>query len=131
VRETKSRERVGEREIDKSRLRQNARNLRKNSTNAEKHLWYHLRAHRFGYKFKRQVPINRFIVDFACLEKHLIVELDGSQHQDNQVYDDQRTIVLNQLGFQVLRFWNHDVLMNTEGVLEAIRQALSPPLSRD
>lgn len=116
--------------MDKSTLRQYAKNLRKNGTDAERHLWYYLRANRFGYKFKRQVPLKRFIVDFACLEKHLIVELDGGQHQDNQTYDDQRTIELKQLGFRVLRFWNNDVFINTEGVLEMIRQALSPTLSR-
>jgi very-short-patch-repair endonuclease len=117
--------------MDKSTLRQHARDLRKNGTDAERHLWYYLRANRFGYKFKRQVPIKRFIVDFVCLERRLIVELDGGQHQDNQAYDDQRTIELNQVGFQVLRFWNNDVLMNTEGVLEVIRQTLSPTLSRE
>ena len=117
--------------MDKSTLRQHARELRKNSTDAERHLWYYLRAHRFGYKFKRQVPIKHFIVDFLCLEKHLIVELDGGQHQDNQAYDDQRTIELKQLGFQVLRFWNNDALRNTEGVLDVIRQTLSPTLSRE
>jgi very-short-patch-repair endonuclease len=117
--------------MDKSTLRQRARNLRKNGTDAERHLWYYLRANRFGYKFKRQVPLKRFILDFVCLEKRLIVELDGGQHQDNQAYDEQRTIELNQMGFQVLRFWNNDVLMNTEGVLEVIRQALSPTLSRE
>jgi very-short-patch-repair endonuclease len=117
--------------MDKSTLRQHARNLRKHSTDAEKHLWYYLRAGRFGYKFKRQVPIRGFIVDFMCLEKRLIVELDGGQHQDNQAYDAMRTIKLNQIGFQVLRFWNNDVLMSTVGVLEVIRQALSPTLSRE
>lgn len=117
--------------MDKSMLRQHARNLRKNSTDAERHLWYYLRANRFGFKFKRQVPLKRFIVDFLCLEKRLIIELDGGQHQDNQAYDDQRTIELGQLGFQVLRFWNNDALMNTKGVLEVIRQALSPTLSHE
>ena len=117
--------------MDKSTLRQRARNLRKNGTDAERHLWYYLRANRFGYKFERQVPLKRFILDFVCLERRLIVELDGGQHQDNQAYDEQRTIELNQMGFEVLRFWNNDVLMNTVGVLEVIRQALSPTLSRE
>ena len=117
--------------MDKATLRQRARTLRKNGTDAERHLWYYLRANRFGYKFKRQVPLKRFILDFVCLERRLIIELDGGQHQDNQAYDEQRTIELNQQGFQVLRFWNNDVLMNTVGVLEIIRQALSPTLSRE
>ncbi len=60
--------------MDKSTLRQRARNLRKNSTDAERHLWYHLRANRLGFKFKRQVPIGAYIVDFVCLEKRLIIE---------------------------------------------------------
>jgi very-short-patch-repair endonuclease len=77
--------RVGEREMDKSTLRQRARDLRKNSTDAEIHLWYHLRANRLGFKFKRQVPIGTYIVDFVCLEKRLIIELDGGQHMDNQI----------------------------------------------
>ena len=117
--------------MDKFTLRHHARNLRKNSTDAERHLWYYLRANRLGYKFKRQVPVKRFIVDFACLERALIVELDGGQHQDNQAYDEQRTIELNQIGFQVLRFWNHDVFIHTTSVLEEIKLALSPALSRE
>ena len=68
--------RVGEREMEKSTLRQRARDLRKNSTDAERHLWYHLRANRLGFKFKREVPIGAYIVDFVCLEKRLIIELD-------------------------------------------------------
>ncbi|KTD82956.1 multidrug efflux protein [Legionella waltersii] len=63
--------------MDKSTLRQRARNLRKNSTDTERHLWYPLRADRLGFKFKRQVPIGGYIVDFVCLEKRLVIELDG------------------------------------------------------
>ena len=65
--------------MEKSVLRQRARDLRKNSTDAERHLWYYLRANRLGFKFKRQVPIGEYIVDFVCLEKRLIIELDGGQ----------------------------------------------------
>ena len=117
--------------MDKTTLRQYARNLRKNSTIAEKHLWYFLRANRFGYKFKRQTPVKNFIVDFICIEKRLIIELDGGQHQMNQKYDEQRTLELNQRGFQVLRFWNSDVLSATNSVLEVIYKALSPSLSSE
>ncbi len=117
--------------MDKSLLRQRARKLRKNSTDAEQHLWYYLRANRLGYKFKRQVPIDRFIVDYLCYEKRLIIELDGGQHQEQYDYDLQRTAELNRKGFRVLRFWNHDVFQNTEGVLEVIRATLSPALSRE
>ena len=70
-------------------------------------------------------------MDFLCHEKRLIIELDGGQHQTNQVYDEQRTVELNQCGFQVLRFWNTDVLRETYTVLEVIYMALSPTLSRE
>ncbi len=114
----------GEREKDKSTLRQRARNLRKNSTDAERHLWYHLRAGRLGFKFKRQVPMGTYIVDFACLEKRLVIELDGGQHMDNKIYDTKRTDWLMTNGFKVLRFWNHDVFQKTPSVLEDIMCAL-------
>lgn len=116
--------------MEKSLMRQRARDLRKGSTDAERHLWYYLRARRLGYKFKRQVPIGGFIVDFVCHEKQLIIELDGGQHQANQAYDEQRTAKLMQRGFQVLRFWNHDVLQLTDDVLRVIYSSLSPTLSR-
>ncbi|MDR3443244.1 MAG: endonuclease domain-containing protein [Legionella sp.] len=114
--------------MDKAILRQHARNLRKNSTDAEKHLWYNLRANRLGFKFKRQVPMGTYIVDFVCLEKRLIIELDGGQHLDNQAYDLKRTDWLQLQGFKVIRFWNHDVLQQTTSVLEVILQALRPTL---
>jgi very-short-patch-repair endonuclease len=110
--------------MEKSALRQRARNLRKNSTDAERHLWYYLRANRLGYKFKRQVPIGRYIVDFVCLEKRVIIELDGGQHAENQMYDMNRTAWLTQRGFKVLRFWNHDVFQQTTAVMEDIMSAL-------
>jgi very-short-patch-repair endonuclease len=115
--------------MEKSTLRQRARDLRRNSTHAERHLWFNLRAKRLGFKFKRQVPIGMYIVDFVCLEKHLIIELDGGQHMENQTYDTKRTIWLNEHGFNVLRFWNHDVLQQTASVIEVILKALSS--SRD
>jgi len=110
--------------MEKSVLRQRARDLRKNSTDAERHLWYSLRANRLGFKFKRQVPIGEYIVDFVCLEKRLIIELDGGQHMDNQVYDRKRTDWLMAHGFKVLRFWNHDVFQQTPSVLDAIMTEL-------
>ena len=117
--------------MDEVLMKQRVRELRMNSTDAERHLWYYLRAHRLGYKFKRQVSIECFIVDFICYEKRLVIELDGGQHQDNQAYDTRRTAVLSTKGFRVLRFWNHEVLQHTEAVLEVIQQALSPALSRE
>jgi very-short-patch-repair endonuclease len=116
--------RVGEREMEKSTLRKRARDLRKNSTDAERHLWYHLRANRLRFKFKRQVPIGVYIVDFVCLEKRLIIELDGGQHMDNQTYDTKRTDWLLAHGFKVLRFWNNDVFQQTPSILEVIMKAL-------
>jgi len=110
--------------MEKSTLRQHARDLRKNSTDAERHLWYHLRANRLGFKFKRQVPIGSYIVDFVCLEKRLIIELDGGQHMDNQKYDTKRTDWLMAHGFKVLRFWNNDVFEQTPSILEVIMTAL-------
>ncbi len=111
--------------MEKSVLIQRARVLRKNSTDAERRLWFNLRANRLGFKFKRQVPIGAYIVDFTCLEKHLIIELDGGQHMDNQTYDMKRTTWLSEHGFKVLRFWNHDVLQQTSSVIEVIMKALS------
>jgi len=88
-----------------------AKQLRKNSTDTEQHLWYFLRAKRLnGYKFKRQYVIGDYIVDFVCIERKLIIELDGSQHMDALDYDLKRTDYLVNLGYRVLRFWNHDVL---------------------
>ena len=83
--------RAGERELDKSVMRQRAKNLRTQSTDTENHLWYYLRVNRLGFKFKRQVPIGNYIVDFVCNQKRLIIELGGGQHSDNQRYDIERT----------------------------------------
>ncbi len=110
--------------MDKSTLRQRARKLRKNRTDAERYLWYYLRAGRLGFKFKRQVPIGVYIADFVCLEKRLVIELDGGQHMDNKIYDIKRTDWLVTNGFKVLRFWNHEVFQETSSVLEAIMSAL-------
>ncbi|WP_367608244.1 endonuclease domain-containing protein [Legionella sp. W05-934-2] len=101
------------------------RRLRKNSTDTERHLWYHLRANRLGFKFKRQVPIGRYIVDFICIEKRVIIEVDGGQHLDNQAYDIERTAWLNTHGYKVLRFWNNEILQETASVLEVIMNILS------
>ncbi|WP_133140547.1 endonuclease domain-containing protein [Legionella genomosp. 1] len=121
--------------MNESRLKQRARNLRKNSTDAERHLWYYLRANRLGFKFKRQAPIGTYIVDFLCFEKRLIIELDGGQHMDSQIYDIKRTDWLRAQGFRVFRFWNNDVFQQTQSVLEVIASALlfsttSPPQSQ-
>jgi len=112
-----------------------ARELRKNSTDAERVLWQQLRAHQLvGYKFRRQQPMGRYIVDFVCFEKHVIIELDGGQHAEQVVSDAERSAWLQSQGFRVLRFWDHEVLTDVETVTEVIlreceREAplLNPP----
>ena len=103
-----------------------ASHLRTNSTDAERHLWQFLRNRQLGgYKFRRQHPLPPYTVDFVCLERRLIVELDGGQHADAQACDTARTHALEQSGYRVLRFWNHQALSNTEGVLTFILQQLA------
>jgi very-short-patch-repair endonuclease len=106
-----------------------SRNLRKRQTDAENLIWRHLRRNRVeGLSFRRQHPIGRYIVDFVCLEKRLILEIDGGQHAIEKDKDEQRTNWLMAEGYRILRFWNSDVLTNLEGVLETIRlNALSNP----
>jgi very-short-patch-repair endonuclease len=109
---------------------QQAKRLRQQMTDVETKLWYHLRAKRFdGVKFRRQHPIEGYIVDFVCLKKRVVIELDGGQHCDN-ARDVQRDAVLQAQGFTVLRFWNHEVIENIDGVLHVIAQhvdAYAPP----
>jgi very-short-patch-repair endonuclease len=103
-----------------------ARRLRKEMTDAEVRLWLHLRAEQMdGYPFRRQVPMGPYVVDFACLKARLVIEVDGGQHAEEKLdRDRRRTAWLESRGFRVLRFWNHEVLQETEGVLESIRAAL-------
>ena len=110
-----------------------ARDLRSHQTDAEQLLWGILRANRFlGLKFRRQHPVGRYILDFYCDELKLAVELDGGQHADQQAYDATRSQFLNDQGIEVLRYWNNQVLGETEAVLESLYQAVlrkapSPP----
>lgn len=98
-----------------------ARQLRRASTDAERHLWLHLRYRNLArYKFRRQYPIAGYIVDFVCLSAMLVVEIDGSQHLDACEYDAARTRILQARGFRVLRFWNDEVMLRTEDVLDVI-----------
>jgi very-short-patch-repair endonuclease len=114
-----------------------ARALRKGQTDAEALLWSRLRSRQVsGLKFRRQHPIGPCFGDFVCIEAMLVVELDGGQHGDVAVlaYDQKREQVMATLGFRTLRFWDNEVLKETEGVLERIRQtaeALTPTLSRE
>lgn len=102
----------------------NARELRKRATDCERLLWLHLRAHRLqGFKFRRQQPIGPYIVDFVCFEARCIVEADGGQHREQAKYDARRDAWLTSQGFTVLRFWNNEILANTDGVLETILAA--------
>lgn len=115
------------RENDKGYSRPTARSrkLRNNATEAEKRLWQHLRNRQLrGVRFNRQFPVGQFICDFACREHRLIVELDGGQHSVATEYDDRRTRFLVSQGYQVIRFWNNEVLENIEGVLMRIRESL-------
>jgi very-short-patch-repair endonuclease len=82
-----------------------------------------------GWKFKRQVPIDSFIVDFCCADAKLILEVDGGQHDEQRARDESRTAVLESKGYLVLRFWNNDVIRNIEGVLEDILRTIERPRS--
>ena len=102
-----------------------ARQLRKQSTDAERALWAKLRDRRMmNCKFRRQFPIGRYIVDFVCRQHNLVIELDGWHHADQQDYDAARTEWLRSQGFDVLRYWDNDVLTDMESVLESIADAL-------
>lgn len=110
----------------KGNIKARSRKLRRESTDAERLLWRHLRnRHLSGYKFRRQAVIEDYIIDFLCPETGLIVEVDGGQHIDQKNYDEERTNKLESMGFTVQRFWNNEVLNQTRDVLEQIYQHLS------
>jgi len=100
------------------RLNDRARELRKNMTPAEKKIWYEVFSSRqfHGYRFLRQKPLLHFIVDFYCSELLLVIEIDGSSHDDKIEYDEERTVLLEAQGLKVLRYLNEDILGNLEGV---------------
>ena len=98
-----------------------ARRLRKESTDAERAMWRLLRNRLFAdRKFRRQVPVGPYVVDFVCFEERLIVELDGGHHQRREDYDGERTRWLTSQGFRVIRFWNNQVLNGPVSVQEAL-----------
>ena len=102
-----------------------ARSLRNNATPAERILWQQLKQLKTeGKHFRRQVPIDRFVADFACHYPKVVVELDGGQHSDAVPYDECRTQILKRHGYSVLRFWNADVFEGLEGVVDLIRHAV-------
>lgn len=108
-----------------NKIRSQARTLRNNPTDVERLLWRHLRFWQLdGYKFRRQQPLGNYIVDFVCLKRRLIIELDGGQHAEQFNYDAARDAWLRREGFTILRFWNNDVTKNIDGVKEQILKAL-------
>ena len=114
--------------MGKKRLTPIARKLRTDQTAAEERLWFHLRARQLEReKFVRQFQIDRYVADLACRTARLAIELDGGQH--DPIRDAARTAIIEKYGYRVLRFWNGDVLADTDAVLEAIRQELL--LARD
>jgi very-short-patch-repair endonuclease len=102
-----------------------ARQLRRSMTDAERKLWRHLRA-LLGkeFHFRRQATIGPYFVDFACHQSRVVIEVDGSQHMVRVGADAARTAFLNSRGYRVLRFWNNEVLQQTEAVMAAIHEAL-------
>ena len=101
-----------------------ARQLRRNQTRAELELWMRLRSRQLGAKFRRQYRIGRYIADFCCLERRLVIELDGGQHLEQVEADRKRTAYMTSRGFLVLRFWNDQVLKETYAVLDQILREL-------
>ena len=115
------------RKLGSKKLRPLSRVLRKGATPQEKILWSRLRNNCFGVKFRRQVVIDDiYIVDFLCVEKNLVIEIDGSQHAESKT-DLERTAYLEKRGFKVLRFWNNEVNTNLQGCLEAIYACCNTP----
>ena len=114
-----------------------ARRLRRNQTEAERRLWAHLRFRQLGNaKFRRQHPVGRFITDFCCMERGLVIELDGGQHAAQVEADQRRSVFLAQQGYRVVRFWDHEVIEDIEAVLQRISPlcialCALPPLSHE
>ena len=105
-----------------------ARNLRSNATPAERLLWQQLKLLKLeGRHFRRQVPIDKYIADFACHSANLIVELDGGQHSEAINYDDERSRIIESHSYRVIRFWNNDVFQTLEGVVDRIRHEVKLP----
>jgi BirA family biotin operon repressor/biotin-[acetyl-CoA-carboxylase] ligase len=107
-----------------NRLTGIAQRLRGNPTEAEKRLWARLKGRQLGVAFTRQYPIGGYVVDFACRGAKLVIELDGGQHAE-QLADVARTGMIETCGYRVIRFWNNNVLTNTDGVIQAIMTELA------
>jgi adenine-specific DNA-methyltransferase len=107
-------------------IKAKARELRRNPTEAEQKLWSHIRMRQIGgHKFRRQRPLGSYIVDFVCLEKRVVIEVDGGQHSEQIAYDMERGVWLEAQGFRVLRFWDNEVLRSIDVVKEVIAEALN------
>src|SRR5436309_14434138 len=105
-----------------------AKRLRRDQTDAERKLWLRLRERQVnGFKFRRQQPIGRYIVDFFCPDMKLVIELDGGHHSHQVQADQHRTDYLTKVGYRVLRFWDNEVLSETEAVLQKIADELNVP----
>jgi len=105
--------------------------LRKNSTPAERKLWSRIRDDQLGVTFRRQHAVENYIPDFCCPKAKLIIELDGSQHLEQEEYDEERTKNLESVGYKVIRFWNNDVMNNIDGVILAIIYAMGNENGKD
>ena len=106
--------------------RQFARELRNHATDAERMLWQYLKGSKIeGFRFRRQVLLGEFVVDFLCPQAKLVVELDGGQHSIRLDHDERRTDWLRMHGYRVMRFWNHEAMQHVEVVVEAIRRELT------
>jgi very-short-patch-repair endonuclease len=118
---------IRRRAMPESLLSDRARGMRREPTEAERRLWRLLRDRRLGaFKFRRQEILGRYIVDFVCFDRRLIIELDGSQHAES-AYDSERDAWLRSRGFEIMRFWNSEVLTNPSGVQHAIATSLGLP----
>ena len=111
------------------RLTTLAQKLRREPTEAQIRLWSHLRGKQLGVQFTREFQIGGYIADFACRRARLIIELDGGQHADSEA-DIERTHIIEAHGYTVIRFWNNEVLSNTDGVLLSIAEALAAARNR-
>ncbi|HEY4068707.1 MAG TPA: endonuclease domain-containing protein [Burkholderiaceae bacterium] len=107
--------------------RHHAKSLRTGMTDAERRLWSRLRLEQLGVKFRRQHPLGSYVLDFVCLDRKLAIEIDGSQHLDEQAYDDRRTQWLRSQGYAVLRLWANEVLSETDAVVVSIVERLAAP----
>ena len=106
------------------KIMKRAGELRKDPTTAERKLWSRIRDDQLGVTFRRQYAVGNYIPDFCSPKAKLIIELDGSQHLEQEEYDDERTKYLESLGYTVIRFWNNDVMNNIDGVILAIIHAV-------